>query len=506
MKKKHIILLNLVTALFFAIVFYKNYIGVNLLLFELVVVPLMFYINKPIRLNFLSASVLATLIISATMVVVLNTSWSVFINIISLFTLSGVLAYQGFRSYIHAFGESFFRVFSSQFSVLLDWQETKTIKTSSATKSSAMPLGRVVSLILIPLSILIVFIILYSTASSKFYAQFADIFNAITNFLESIDFLFVVMIVFGSIVANVLYMRTRQVGLHAMDIKATDGIFRIRKKSLYAAKIMGLKTQYLSGVILLASLNVLIFYFNILDFIYLWFGFEWDGSFLKEFVHEGTWMLVFSIFLSAGIALFYFRRNLNFYKKNIWLKRLTILWILQNMIMVISVVLRNYWYINYFGLAYKRIAVLFFLVLTLIGLITIIIKILNLKSSFYLWKVNSFALLLVLVSTTCVNWDLLIAKHNFKHADRSLIDYRFMANLNNSAIPYTFKTIDELKEIEATQEKVLPFDIHRDYLWDIQMYQIEVLEKREKFLNRYSHMNWLEWNLADYQTYQKLKD
>ena len=107
-----------------------------------------------------------------------------------------------------------------------------------------------------------------------------------------------------------------------------------------------------------------------------------------EFVHEGTWLLVFSVFLSAAIALFFFKGNLNYFSKNKWLKRLTIVWIAQNLVMVISVMLRNYWYITYFGLAYKRIAVLFFLLLTMIGLITIIIKILNKKSSYYLWRVT----------------------------------------------------------------------------------------------------------------------
>lgn len=509
MRKKQIVIINLITAVFFALMFYKNYLGLNVFLFELLVVPLMIYVNRPVKFNYLAISVLVTVALSAVMVVVLNTGWSIFINILSLFTLSGILAYQGFRSYIHAFVESFLRIFSSQISILLDWKlpvEKKAIGTKKT--SSKMSLSRVFYLILIPAAVLIVFIILYSTASSKFYAQFEDIFTALRRFLESIDFLFLVMIIFGSIVANALFMKTNSVGLHKLDINATDNLFRSRKRNFVSIKMNSLKTQYLSGIVLLGSLNVLIFYFNILDFIYLWFGFTWDGTFLKEFVHEGTWMLVFSIFLSAGIALYYFRRNLNFLKNNKWLKRLTILWIAQNTIMVISVVLRNYWYINYFGLAYKRIAVLFFLLLTMLGLITIIIKIISKKSSFYLWKVNGFALLIVLALTTCINWDLIIAKHNFKHYDRSLIDYRFMSKLNNSALPYTAKTLEELEEINTKQEEVLPFDleIHRPYIWDISTYQLAVFAKREKFLNKYEHMNWLEWNLADYQTYQKLKD
>jgi hypothetical protein len=300
-------------------------------------------------------------------------------------------------------------------------------------------------------------------------------------------------------------MKTTSLGLLKMDTNGNDNLYRTRRKSFIKFKNTGLKTQYLSGIVLLASLNVLILYFNILDFTYLWFGFVWDGSFLKEFVHEGTWALVFSVFISAGIALYFFRHNLNFYSKNKWLKRLTIIWIAQNIIMVFSVVLRNYWYINYFGLAYKRIAVLFFLLLTIIGLITIIIKILKLKSTFYLWRINGFALFTVLILTTCVNWDMLIAKFNFQHYDRSLIDYRFMSKLNNSALPYTLKTLDELEKINKAQEEVMPFSIYLPYLWDIYTYQVEVSIKKEKFIKRYQHTNLLEWNLADYQTFKKLE-
>ncbi|MDD2635485.1 MAG: DUF4173 domain-containing protein [Bacteroidales bacterium] len=505
MKKRQIFLINLATALFFALIFYKNYIGLNLFLFELLVVPIMFYINRPVRLNGLGLSVLAGVFLSALMVVLLNTNWSIFINITSLFILSGILSYKNFRSFIHAFIESFFRLFSSQISILLDWDSPTKSSTTSANSKRNISLSKVFYLFVIPSAIIILFIILYASASSKFYDQFAIIFRTIRDFLESISFIFLLMIILGLIIGNVLYMKTTPLGLLKIDTNGNDNLYRIRRKSFIKFKNTGLKTQCLSGIVLLASLNILILYFNILDFTYLWFGFDWDGSFLKEFVHEGTWGLVFSVFISAGIALYFFRHNLNFYSKNKWLKRLTIIWIAQNIIMVVSVVLRNYWYINYFGLAYKRIAVLFFLLLTIIGLVTIIIKISQFKSTYYLWRVNGFALFTVLILTTCVNWDMLIAKFNFQHYDRSFIDYRFMSKLNNSALPYTLKTIDELEEINKVQQEIMPFDINLPYLWDIYMYQVEVSIKKKKFIKRHQHTNLLEWNLADYQTFKKLK-
>lgn len=500
MKKKQVLLVNLAIAVFFAIIFYGNYIGINLLLFELVAIPIMLYINRPVKYNILTKTILGSVLLSAVMVVLLNTSWSIFINIFLLFTLSTTLSYKGFRSFVHTLLESFFKLFTSQFSIFLDWQEAKTER-----KQSNFSFRKLFYLVIIPLLIFILFIILYSSASTVFYQKFEGIFNAISRFFESINFVFILMIILGLIIGNILFLKTNPVGIYEIDLDGNDNLLRKRVKHYSPFKLTGLKLQNLSGIILLISLNILVFYFNVLDVINIWFGFQWDGGVLREFVHEGTWVLVFSIFISAAIALYFFRGNLNFFSKNKLLKSLTILWLSQNLIMTVSVIIRNYWYINYFGLAYKRIAVLFFLLLTIIGLITIILKILNKKSSFFLWRTNSFALVLVLVFSTCINWDVQIAKFNFKNYDRSLLDYKFLAHLSSSALPYTLKDIDELETINETQKKVIPFDINRGYLWDIYEYHDEIILNKERFLKRYSHMNFLEWNLADHQTYKKIK-
>jgi hypothetical protein len=504
MRKNKVLLINLIIAFLFAFLFYGNYIGMNLLLFELIAVPIIFTINKPVKLNFLSFSLLFSVFISAIMVVLLNTNWSIFINIVLLFVFSTTLSFKGFRSFIHAFLESFLRAIISQFSIFQTWKDEKIV--SSKTSTSNFGIRKIVYLIIVPLLILIGFIILYASASSLFYQKFDGVFTVVFDFFKGLNFLFVLMVILGLMIGNSLFMRTSPIGVYENDIKAFDNLIRTRVKRYSTFKFTALKLQNLSGIVLLVMLNLLILYFNILDVTHIWFGFEWDGSPLKEFVHEGTWVLVFSIFLSAVIALYFFRGNLNFYSKNKNLKILTIAWLTQNMVMAVSVMIRNYWYINYFGLAYKRIAVLFFLLLTIVGLITIIIKILNKKTSFFLWRTNSYVLLLVLLISICVNWDVKIAKFNFDNYERSLLDYRFLSKLNSTALPYTIKTVEELEEIDYIQTKVVPEQIKENkYLWDIYRYSIEVDYQKERFLKRYSHTNFFEWNLADYSTYKSLR-
>ena len=181
------------------------------------------------------------------------------------------------------------------------------------------------------------------------------------------------------------------------------------------------------------------------------------------------------------------------------------LWIAQNLIMTVSVTIRNLYYINYFGLAYKRIAVLFFLVLVAVGLVTIIIKILKLKSSYFLWRINGFSLLAVLTISSLFNWDVLIAKYNFAHYNRSLIEYRFIYELSNSTLPYTLKTMEELADIQAVQVKTLPSEIiSQDYLWSYQEYYERINMKQDIFFEKYTLRSILEWNLPDYLAYKKL--
>ena len=173
--------------------------------------------------------------------------------------------------------------------------------------------------------------------------------------------------------------------------------------------------------------------------------------------------------------------------------------------MTISVIIRNYWYITYFGLAYKRIAVLFFLILAIIGLITIIIKITNKKSIYYLLRINSYSLLLVLVLSSFVDWNIIIAKYNFLNADKSFIEYRFMGSiLEPSALPYTIKTKEELKRIDSLQIKTMPFNTQDNYFWDSDTYYHELLIKKAEFINNYQSQNPLEWNLSDYLTYKRI--
>ena len=199
------------------------------------------------------------------------------------------------------------------------------------------------------------------------------------------------------------------------DRVASFGVRRpdFRMKALRA---LDLRKEYLAAVAVFALVNALLLVVNAIDVRWLWFGFEPAAGFdLAQFVHEGTYVLIFSILLAMGIVLWFFRRNLNFYQPGLrWLRWGATVWVLQNVVLAVSVGLRNYYYIVHSGVAYKRIGVCFFLLLVLFGLGTVLLKIWQRRSAYSLVRLNSLAAYAVLLLLAAGNWEVWIARYNLQ--------------------------------------------------------------------------------------------
>jgi hypothetical protein len=237
--------------------------------------------------------------------------------------------------------------------------------------------------------------------------------------------------------------------------------------------------------------NALIMILNIIDISFVWIGFDSSRvDNLAYFVHEGTYYLIFSILLSMTILLFYFRGNLNFYKNNYFLKFLAYLWIVQNGIMAISVMLRNYYYINYYyALSYKRIGVMIFLLLVFTGLITMFIKIYSKKTLFYLLKVNSTAAFIVMILIGSLSWDYHIAQFNLLNPDKVEIDAAYLFTLSDDVLP----VLDENKNV--IDRDIMFREGFRRY---IQNGVMELKYRKNRFIEKQAKYSWLSWNYADY--------
>ena len=328
--------------------------------------------------------------------------------------------------------------------------------------------------------------------------------------------------IFGAFILSVIYFRNEARIFIEKDLSFSEKLKRI--KNLSAKKhnrvdsgipnqsgyplprapfnSIALKNQNRRGIILLLLVNVLLLIENIIDIKWLWFGFQLPETFsLQHYVREGTGFLIASILLSIGVLLYYFRRNQNFYSKNSLLKILAYLWVGQNLLLCFSLFLRNYHYIDFHGLAYKRIGVIVFISLTIFGLITLYNKIRNVKSVYYLLRMNTWALYVILVLLSCYNWDVNIAKYNLAHWNKGEIDVDFYLKLSDKALPVVFQNLDSVRtQMEAHKKNKVQWITHLDY----DIFVNELQAKRDKFIQKYEEHSWLSFNFSDQKAYNRL--
>jgi hypothetical protein len=363
---------------------------------------------------------------------------------------------------------------------------------------------RFVLIVLTPVATLLIFTSIYATASPYFNNLTGGLLRKIGDFFEALIRL-ISPATFWLFVAGFLIMIAFLSGGSNSILKLFSedtGMQLSRKKKSFHGRMTALKTEYWSGVVMLILLNLVIAVMNVLDIWNVWFFFEWNGLYLKQFVHEGTWLLIFSILISVVIVLYYFRGNLNFYPKRKLVLNLAMLWLAQNALLAISVGIRNMWYIHHFNLAYKRIGVYAFLLLTLFGIVTVIIKIRQRKTHQYLFHYNSLSAYVLLICLGLFNWDKIIASYNVDHSARAFFHPEFMITLNSSALPELKISAARTNEIEHAQSE--QFEFSRSNYMLLDEYKSRVEERCIDFVNGYPLISWKGWNYADYQAYKEL--
>lgn len=483
------------TALIFTGMFYKTGIALNLVLFNAMIILTHLYLGHFKSRGIVFRIVLTGTILTAFAVLLKHTKMSVIMNMVSLFLLSGILCYPEVKSLVNSVKLSFNNIWSSQLTFF------KSINRPENRIFRISVLFRWIRIFILPLLIIIIFILLYKASNPLFNKHFSFIFNSIREKIAAIlsfsmFFTFVLGLIISTfLLINIPHQRTRD-----LDKSSQDKLQRTRRNT-GRFKINALRTELKAGIFLLLILNLLILAENIIDIYWVWFNFQWTGEYLKQFVHEGTYLLILSILISIGITLYFFRGNLNFYKKNNLIKLLSYIWLVQNVILAISVGFRNYRYIEVFALAFKRIAVFFFLALVLFGIISVIYKITRRLTSTFLFKVNSVSFYAALVLFSLFNWDVIISRYNFDHYQESFVHLDFMSKLSDYALPYTIKTLDELHTIDGIQKKLFHFEEKFMLPFD---YYTNMQTRKSEFIKKWESKKMLEWNLAGQMTYNKL--
>ena len=365
-------------------------------------------------------------------------------------------------------------------------------------------------LTLLPIAVLLVYIFIYRAANPRFEALTAGVldglFDLLGDLLGELITPHVLFIGLALLVSVALLHRTAPHLFAGPAWPWKEDLARERRGRPHwlAPLAMGaLDRERRMGVVLLVLMNALLLVVNLIDISWVWFGFTVEEGFsLKQFVHEGTWLLILSILLSMAILLHFFRGNLNFHPKEHGLRLLAKVWIAQNFILGVSVFMRNYHYIHFHGLAYKRIGVIVFLVLMLVGLVTLYMKIERRRTLIYLLRVNGWAAFVALVGLATVNWDGVIVRYNLAHWNQGEIDVDNYLAMSDKVLPLLYA---DLPKVEVQMTKHRGNRVRWVEHLDPDAFRAALDRKRARFLERYGRQDWRSWTFADQRTYEALK-
>ena len=443
------------------------------------------------------------------MVAAVNSPFSIFALIVSIIVFTGFAHQASIKSIFSAILTTVSSMILFPYNVL---EGAKKSRKRYKVFAFILKAGK---LILIPVLIVTVFYSLYAYANPMFNNYSESLWSEIGKFISKVfyDYPFVrFMFIFSGLflITGLLYNNN----IHPfadLDNMLSDRLSRnksnklvwknnpgryipfVKRIHIFNPKMTSLLTEHKIGLLLLIMVNLLIAFLNVLDINFLWLNFNSsEVSNLAYYVHEGTYVLIFSILISMFILLYLFRGNMNFFSKSRLLKFLAYFWILQNAIMSVSVGLRNYYYIEYYyALSYKRIGVVIFLLLTIIGLVTMILKISQRRTTFSIFKLNAAAAFIVLLIISSFYWDIAIADFNLSNPDKKSIDTRYLLSLSDDVLP----SLDRNKDVLELHKNDFSFS-RKDYE------EIEVFNLRKRsFIKDYENYSWLSWNYPDWKTY-----
>lgn len=471
----------------FHFLFYNQGIGINLIIIEFVLLGILHYQQKLILKPF-TLFLLTCWLLSCIAVLLNATFLGIVFNCILLFTLAALPIIQT-NNYFELLGLSLLRLipFPSEYTIESNINEPLQSKSR---------VSRILRIAIIPLLILILFFVFYANSIPGFLDLFQDILELFPSFsLQSI-----LLIALG-VVLSLFYWRRRQEGLPLWVAWLSKQDLRKQKHGNSKTLNRLLDLEYKRHLLTLSLLLVLITIAIFLDLKYLLSDNLSDSGYsqMQWAVRQGTMGLILSIIASIFLATFVFRGNLSFYREAKPLKILTYIWLALNFILCLSLLWRTLLYIDFYNLAYKRIAVMAFVGCALFGLLSVAYKIHKNKGTSFLIRVNINMIILTFTIFSIPNWDKIIVNYNMSHSQAFLdYDYLFTRDLN-AVLPYMDD--DNLKNRTIGN--------YKNYFWlksrygDISYHDF-LLKRIKKEKEKNSKMDWRSWNFNRQELMQNI--
>jgi hypothetical protein len=189
----------------------------------------------------------------------------------------------------------------------------------------------------------------------------------------------------------------------------------------------------------LALFNLLFAAQNLMDLAYLGrLAPLPEGMTLADYAHRGAYPLIATALLAALFVLVILRPGSSM-ARDPCIRRLVMLWIGQNILLVASSMLRTMDYIGAYSLTRLRVAALVWMALVAFGLATICWRIAQRRSAAWLIDVNLAAVMLILAVACYADTGAIAAHWNVRHAREvggpgAPLDLRYLDGLEDAAL------------------------------------------------------------------------
>ena len=252
--------------------------------------------------------------------------------------------------------------------------------------------------------------------------------------LRRILFWFVVLSFVWPFVCLKISVRRKAAEPKQEDAPAADDT--VDAASLQASQLFGATAVFRSLVLF----NLLFAVQTVLDVLYLWAGVTLpDGMTYAAYAHRGAYPLIVTALLAAGFILHASNVEQTPQRKRL-VDQLIIIWTAQNLMLVLSSILRLDRYVEAYSLTYWRVAAFIWMALVALGLVFILLRLVLRRSSDWLIRVNLTALASVLYLCIFVNFAAIVADYNVGDCREMggkgpFLDTTYLVSLGPQAIP-----------------------------------------------------------------------
>ena len=459
MKKHHLIF---ITVFAVVILFYKEYIALNLGILGIFLSILTFTQTKSELLTKSFLTLFVTSIFSSFAFAWFGDAISFTAVFISLFLLRFKGTYPKLKPYLYieVLLLNLFTFLGRVFNIE-QWYE-KSKERNFAKK--------LIAIILIPGLFVTIFFFVYTRGSDHFANLFRD------SELEFQPLTFIVLAIIGFYIGFIFWNFGVERFIFKQNRYLNDdfsGLVKIQKPTF---SFLDIDSERTSGLISFSALNILLIIFIVTYNYEQFFEVTRSADSLSAETHERVNSVIMSIVMAILVILFYFKRGFNFDDKAKLLKISAKIWIVLNAVLVISASLKNSEYIINYGLTYKRLGVYAFLTMALIGLIFTFIKIQKKKTNAFLFNKMFWACYGLILVCSYVNWGGIITANNIKRKDFAENYHLVTINYNEKILlDYAEKT-GNLEMKNKLQERIESYQ-KETFLSKILYYETINIEK-----------------------------